>query len=416
MDEPPASWSDLPRPAERRIALRVTPAAERALRQGHPWLFAEAIQSQSHAGRPGDLAVVFDGKRRFLAAGLYDPTSPLRVRLLVHGRPATVDREWYRQRLAAAVARRAPLLATDTTGYRLVHGENDGLAGLVVDRYEESLVVRLDTVAWAPHFAALLPALLEVAPAGRLVLRLSRAIRPAAAELFNLADGALLLGQPPAGPLLFRENGLIFEADVVHGQKTGFFLDQRDNRARVEELAAGRRVLNVFAYSGGFSLYAARGRAIEVDSLDLSRLALEAAARNFDHNRADPAVAAARHRLIAGDAFDEMARLAGQGRRYELVVVDPPSFARRQEEVAGSLAAYGRLATLGLALLPPGGILVMASCSSRVPAGAFFAAIRRAAGAAGRPLRELARTGHPLDHPIGFTEGAYLKCLFATAP
>lgn len=399
-------------PAARRLALRVTPAAERAIRQGHPWLFDQSIQEQSTAGQPGDLAVIFDRKRRFLAIGLYDPDSPLRVRLLQHNHPATINRAWFQERLAAAAALRAPLLATDTTAYRLVHGENDHLPGLVVDRYHQTHVLRLDTPAWIPHFPDVLPALLAVAPAERLVLRLSRAIQPIVAQRFGLQDGQIITGPPLDRPVRFRENGLTFEADLIEGQKTGFFLDQRENRAQVETLAPGRRVLNLFAYTGGFSLYAARGRATHIDSVDLSRPALAAAERNFAHNHTHPAVAAARHTTIAGDAFAVMADLAAQHRTYDLIIIDPPSFARNQAELPGALAAYRRLTRLSLTLLLPGGILVIASCSSRVPAPLFFDTIHQAARAANRPLHELARTHHPLDHPITFPEGAYLKCLY----
>ena len=248
----------IPPPSERRLALRVTAAAQYALRGGHPWLFDQAILSQSGEGRPGDLAVIFDDRKRFLAIGLYDPTSPLRVRVLQHGEPAPVDHAWLRSRLAAAAALRFSLSTTGTTGYRLVHGENDGLPGLVIDRYEQTLVVKLYTLAWIPRLADLLPVLEELVPAHSIVLRLTRAVSARPEFLYGLADGSILAGAPPDGPVLFSENGLRFEADVVHGQKTGFFLDQRDNRARVEALAAGRRTLNVFAYTGGFSLYAAR--------------------------------------------------------------------------------------------------------------------------------------------------------------
>jgi 23S rRNA (cytosine1962-C5)-methyltransferase len=215
--------------------------------------------------------------------------------------------------------------------------------------------------------------------------------------------------------VIFDENGLRFEVDPVRGQKTGFFLDQRDNRARVEALAAGARVLNVFAYTGGFSLYAARGGARAVTSLDLSALALAAAERNFALNRALPAVAAAQHELLAGDAFDALAELARARRTFDLVIVDPPAFAKRQAEVERALAAYARLTRLALAVTRPGGTLVIASCSSRVSAAAFYDAVLAAAAQAGRPLRELARTGHALDHPVRFAEGEYLKCLFAVA-
>jgi 23S rRNA (cytosine1962-C5)-methyltransferase len=405
----------IPPPAERRLALRVTPAAQRALGAGHPWLFDQAITSQSGAGRPGDLAVIFDDRQRFLAVGLYDPTSPLRVRILQHGASAPIDDAWLRRRLAAAAAVRTVLPATGTTGYRLVHGENDGLPGLVVDRYESTLALKLYTPAWIPRLGDLLPVLDELCPAHSVVLRLTRAVAAHPEFLYGLSDGAVLAGPAPDGPVLFSENGLRFAADVLCGQKTGFFLDQRDNRARVETLAAGRRMLNVFAYSGGFALYAARGGAPEALSIDLSPLALAAAAHNFVLNQHLPAVAAARHSVLAGDAFALLADLWQQGQRFDLVIIDPPAFAKRASEVARALHAYRRLTRLGLAVTAPGGVLVLASCSSRVPAPAFFAAVRHAAAQAHRPLHELARTGHALDHPVGFPEGAYLKCLFAQA-
>lgn len=403
----------LPPPSQRRLALRVTPEAQRALRQGHPWLFDRAIVSQSAAGQPGDLAVVFDDRRRFLAIGLYDPASPIRVRILQHGSPAAIAAAFFAGRLAAAAGRRAALAGQDTTGYRLVHGEGDGLPGLAIDRYDRVLVVKLYTAAWLPYLPVLLEGLAGVAPAEAVVLRLSRAVQRQPAALHGLTDGATLAGTLAATPVIFRENGLLFEADVLHGQKTGFFLDQRENRARVEGLAAGKEILNAFAYTGGFSLYAARGGAPAVVSLDSSAPALAAAGRNFDLNRDLPAVAAARHELLVEDAFAALARLAQDGRRFDLVVVDPPAFAKQQSEILAALRSYERLAALALGVLQPGGTLVMASCSSRVSAGDFFAAVRRGADHAGLALHEFDHTGHPVDHPVGFAEGAYLKCLYA---
>lgn len=398
--------------------MHVTPAAERAIRQGHPWLFDQAIRQQSRKGHPGDLAVIFDRQRRFLAVGLYDPHSPIRVRVLQRGEPATINRDWFQARLATAAQLRAPLQKDDTTGYRLIHGENDGLPGLVVDRYDQTLVLKLYTPAWIPHLRDVLSALADVAPAERLVLRLGRAMQEQPQHLYGLSDGAILFGPNLDGPIVFRENGLRFEADPIQGQKTGFFLDQRENRARVEKLASGKTVLNVFAYTGGFSLYAARGGARAIVSVDVSRPALEAAVRNFTLNGDHPSVAAAtdKHEVLAEDAFEALARLGHSRRCFGLVIVDPPAFAKKRAEVERALSAYGRLTRLGLGVLQPGGMLALASCSSRVSADEFFAAVHRAAARAGRPLREIERTGHPLDHPIGFKEGAYLKCLFATAP
>jgi 23S rRNA (cytosine1962-C5)-methyltransferase len=412
--------SGIPGPAARRIALRVTPEAERALRQGHPWLFDRAIRQQSHDGRPGDLAVIFDRKGRFLAVGLYDPHSSLRVRILAHGEPATIDRDWFTAKLAAAVQVRAPLLllppAAITTAYRLVHGENDGLPGLVIDRYEHTLVVKLYTTAWIPHLSAVLAALASVSPAERMVLRLGRAMQRQVEDLHGLSDGQVLRGAALHGAVLFWENGLRFEADPVRGQKTGFFLDQRGNRARVERLAAGKSMLNLFAYTGGFAVYAARGGARSVISVDTSAPALEAATRNWARNRQFPGVASATHETVVEDAFEWLARMGQAGRRFDLVIVDPPAFAQEQAQVEKALLAYERLTRLSLGVLRPGGTLVQASCSSRVDTDTFFVTIHRAAARAGRPLRELERSGHALDHPIAFKEGAYLKCLFAVAP
>jgi 23S rRNA (cytosine1962-C5)-methyltransferase len=410
----------LPSPDAQRVALRVTPEAEHALRDGHPWLFDRAIRHQSHEGRPGDLAVVFDRNRRFLAVGLYDPHSSIRVRVLQHGKPATIGQSWFQAKLAAAARLRTPLLEgppeTATTGYRLVHGENDGLPGLVIDRYEQTLVVEIYTTAWIPHLKNVLPALGDTTRFERLILRLGRAALEQSQDLYGLDDGSVLLGPELDGPVLFWENGLRFEADPVHGQKTGFFLDQRDNRARVEKLAGGKAVLNVFAYTGGFSVYAARGGAREVVSVDASAPALEAAKRNMAHNRQLPAVAAASHQTVPGDAFEVLAQIAKSGRRFDMVIVDPPAFAKRQDQVPQALSAYERLTRLSLGVLKSGGTLVQASCSSRVDAETFFTTINRTAAQARRPLREIERTGHALDHPVTFKEGAYLKCLFAIAP
>jgi 23S rRNA (cytosine1962-C5)-methyltransferase len=411
--------TQLPSPADRNIALRVTPVAERVLRLGHPWCFEQAITSQSRPGAPGDLAVIFDSKRRFLAAGLYDPTSMIRVRVLQNRQPQEINTDWFIRKLSQAAELRAPLLqqpaARTTTGYRLVHGENDGLPGLVIDRYADTLVLKIYTPAWIPHLPTVCTALAEIQPAERLILRLNRALQEQPDALYGLSDGLILSGPPLHEPLLFQENGLTFEADPVAGQKTGFFLDQRENRARVEALSAGRSVLNVFAYTGGFSVYAARGGATQVVSLDLSTPACDAARRNMAHNRQFPAVAAAHHETIAGDAFLVLEELAASRRQFDLVIIDPPMFAHKQTQIAAALAAYRRLTRLGLNALQPGGILVQASCSSRVEARDFFAALHQTARELNRPLHEIERSTHALDHPITFSEGAYLKCLFAQA-
>jgi len=392
--------------------MRVTPAAERAIRQGHPWLYADAITRQNHEAKPGDIAVVFDRKGRFLAVGLYDPNSPIRVKLLQYRDSKPIDGAFFRQRIQAAADLRAPLTTTNTDGYRLIHGENDGLPGLIVDRYGSVLVMKLYTLAWLPHLREIVPGLLSIMPAQTLVLRLSRSLQQNLELCYGLKDGSALYGERPEEPVHFTENGLRFTADVVHGHKTGFFFDQRDNRQRVRKYAAGRHVLDVFAYSGGFSLYAAAGGAASVLSLDASAPALEAARANFALNAEATRIP---HQTLVADAFEGMSSLADQGKYYDLIIVDPPAFAKRQNEIDTALSAYATLTRRALTLLSPGGILVMASCSSRVTADTFYEAVEDAARAAGRPLNIVQRTGHALDHPIGFAEGAYLKALYATA-
>ena len=391
--------------------MRLTADALRQVRGGHPWVFDRAVTSVGHEGAPGDLAVVFDERRRFAAIGLYDPASPIRVRVLHHGDPVSIDADWWYGQVAASMDRRATLAASDrTTGYRVVHGENDGFPGLVVDRYGATFVVKAYSEAWLPHVGAVADALRSLAGPERIVLRLGRAAQRAAPAF----DGVALSGRLPTDPVLFREEGLTFEADVLRGQKTGHFLDQRDNRVRVGRLAHGRTVLDVFACTGGFSVYAAAGGATEVLSVDQSQPALDAARRNMDHNRNSVLVRTCRHVVLAGDAFTVMADLARRGRRFDVVVVDPPSFAARQSKVPAALHAYGRLAGLAAALVEPGGTLVQASCSSRVTAEDFTASVERGARVAGRSLDVFDRTGHPIDHPITFPEGAYLKAIFAT--
>jgi 23S rRNA (cytosine1962-C5)-methyltransferase len=403
------SLSQLPGPSAKRIALRISAPAERALRQGHPWVFDQSITEQSHTGAAGDLAVIFDDQRRFLAIGLYDPTSSIRMRILQSREPAAIRADWFRAKLVSAMSVRAPLEETNTTGYRLVHGENDGLPGLVLDRYADTFVLKLYTPAWIPHLKEFCDALAQVSPANHLILRLSRALQKQTDLLHGLSDGMTLSRLTPPSLLLFRENGLTFESDPIHGQKTGFFLDQRDNRARVEKLSKDKSVLNIFAYTGGFSVYAARGGARQIVSVDISAVALEAALRNMAHNKLTVP-----HETIAEDAFEVLARMESQKRLFDVVILDPPMFAQSEKQVEGALSAYRKLTHLGLGVLRPGGTLAQASCSSRVDAESFLESVHRSAREAGRGLTEIERTGHALDHPIRFAEGAYLKCLFAT--
>ncbi len=396
----------LPQLPRRNLGVRLTRSAERIVRLEHPWLYAESLREAPEGGAAGDLAVLYDHDREVFALGLFDPGSPIRVRVLWRGGPRSIDAAFFAERARSADALRAPLRAGGTTGYRVVNGESDGLPGAVVDRYADTLVLKLYTAAWLPWLSELVPALADALAPERIVLRLARGARPAF-EAHGLADGAILHGAPLAGTIEFEELGLRFQIDPRAGQKTGFFLDQRENRARVGERARGKSVLDTFAYMGAFSLHAARGGAASITSIDASAPALAALRENFALNRREAG------EIVHGDAFEMLAQLARARRRFDLVVIDPPFLARRQAELPSALRAYARLAELALPLVAPEGELVFASCSARVSADALGSALTHAAGRAGRRIEEELRSGHALDHPARFPEAHYLKCIYA---
>ena len=410
MKNPPPSPDLLPaQTAAARLRLRITATAETIVRAGHPWVFSASVLHANRVGQPGELAVIFDRKDKFLAVGFFDPDSPIRVRILHVGKPQTIDAAWWQMRLEQTLARRAGLFDATTTGYRLIHGESDGWPGLVLDRYDTTLVLKLYTVAWLPRLEEILALIKAQISCERIVLRLSRNIQVFAGEEFQRRDGQAVLGWEPAGAVIFSENGLRFEADVLRGQKTGFFLDQRENRHEVEMLARGRRVLNAFSFSGGFSVYAARGGAKSVTDVDLSAHALESADRNFALNQNLPGVAACRHVTVQADVFKW---LESDLEKFDLIVLDPPSLAKRATEREGAMRAYERVNSQGIAKLARDGILVAGSCSAHVSAPEFFAAVRRAATKSGRKFTELKTLQHPPDHPAGFKEAEYLKVIY----
>ena len=424
------------------LRLRITAAAEQQVRAGHPWIYSDSVREQNRAGVAGELAAVFDRRDSFLAVGFFDPASPIRVRVLHTGKPLPIDAEFWRARLAAAVQRREGRFDEFTNGYRLINGESDGWPGLVLDRYAETLVLKIYTAAWLRRLGEIIPMICERLNPARVVLRMSRNIQrheeareilpfqeppPRAARgcplprgefsapsSRNGRDGEIVFqaraGGESTAPVVFCESGLQFEADVLRGQKTGFFLDQRENRRLVESFAPGRLMLNAFSFSGGFSLYAARGGAAAVTNLDLSKHALESARRNFARNQSVASIAACRHEVIQADAF---AWLAGNGqRKFGLIVLDPPSLAKRETERAGAIRAYGQLTANGISHLSSRGILVACSCSAHVKADEFFGAVRQAVRNSGRRFRELRTTGHAPDHPAAFPEAEYLKGIY----
>jgi 23S rRNA (cytosine1962-C5)-methyltransferase len=301
-----------------------------------------------------------------------------------------------------------------TNGYRLIHGENDGLPGLVVDRYDEVLVVKIYSLAWLPHLETIINCLQEFHSCRSFVFRINRKFEAESQNIYGLKDGMIIAGDMLSGSTIFKENNLIFEADPVLGHKTGFYLDQRDNRARVGGLANGKTVLNVFAYNGGFSVYAAAGGAKSVTSVDINPLAIDSARRNFNYNFDMNGESSVIHEPVVDDAFKYLENSVTKGQKFDMVILDPPMFAQNARQVPLAVRNYKKLTKLALNLISSGGLLVQASCSSRISSGDFFEAVVQEIAKNGYKPQNIIQTSHPVDHPIGFPEGEYLKCLFAT--
>ncbi len=391
-----------------RLRCRLKPAAENTIRRGHPWIFSESIVEQNREGAMGELAVIYDRRDRFLAIGLFDPDSALRVRVLHAGKPVVIDGTWWQTRLDEALARRDGILDANTTACRLINGESDGWPGLVLDQYGRTFVLKLYTAAWLPRVKEVGALLTENLKPASFVLRLSRNAQPRFVAA-GFHDGQILCGDGLAAPIVFQETGIRFEADVLAGQKTGFFLDQRENRRFVETVARGAEVLNAFSFSGGFSLYAARGGAHSVTDLDISAHALASAKRNFALNKDEPRISRCRQETIQANAFHWLEE--NRERQFNLIVLDPPSLAKREAERLGAIKAYGKLIASAAHHLARQAILVAASCSAHVSAEEFFDVATQTIRSAKRKAVVLRTARHAPDHLATFPEAEYLKCI-----
>lgn len=387
----------------RTVTLR--PHEEGRIKAGHPWVFSNEIApfgERPPRFEPGELVRVADARGRLLGVGYYNPHTLIAARLMSR-EACEIDRSFFEARLAAALRLRDRHLP-GTSAYRLVFGEADGLPGLVVDRYNSVLVVQPLTAG----MERLLPPALEaleatLAPEG-IVVRRDAGIR--GLEGLPLAEPEVR-GRVDV-PLVIEVNGLAFEVDPCRGQKTGFFFDQRMNHTRVDRLAPGARVLDAFCYSGAFGLRAAKAGAREVHFLDASAEALALARRNAERNGL-----ADRCRFEQGDALDRLAALDAAGERYDLVILDPPAFARSRKQVAGARRGYREINRRAFRLLAPGGYLVTCSCSYHIDRETFRDLVRDAAADAGRTALVVETGGQAPDHPVllGCPETDYLKCL-----
>jgi 23S rRNA (cytosine1962-C5)-methyltransferase len=372
----------------------------------HPWVYPGAIARVE--GDPADGAEVdlVSHTGNFIARGLYNSRSKIRVRLYSWSQGTNLDRDFFGARLQAALHLRGPILGLDGPGRacRLVFSESDGLSGHTVDRYDQWLVVQFTSLGLAQRREMLADLLMELVQPRGLYLRTERGI--GSLEGLELSDGPLR-GETPAGPIVIDDHGLQFLVHLAEGQKTGFYLDQRDNRLAVARLAGGRRVLDAFCYTGGFGLHAARAGAREVVGLDVSEPALALARENARRN------GLANVSFLQGDVFDQLNALVGAGERFGLVVLDPPKFARARNAVDEALRGYRQLQTQALRLLERDGILVTCCCSGLIDAPMLEGLLAQLAMEHGRDVQIVERRGQAPDHPVIITcpETSYLKCL-----
>lgn len=376
----------------------------RSLFDRHPWVYYGALKHPPKNLPAGLVVDLLDERGTFLARGGFNDASQIAVRVFTF-RDEPVDAAFIRRRVAAAVARRAPLLDAETDSCRLVFGEADGLPGLIVDRYGEWLVVQILSAAmefWRP---AVIEALAELAPRG--IWERSDSEDRRRHEGLGLTSGALW-GEEPPDEVVIREHGLSFQVDLRGGHKTGFYLDQRLNRAAVARYCGGCRVLNAFAYTGGFGVYAARAGATAVTHVDSSAPALERCRANLERNGLSDG-----QETLTADVFDALKAFRAEGRTFDGIILDPPKFAASRKLLDKAARGYQDLNQQALRVLAPGGWLATFSCSGAMAPGHFREVIAKAAVAAGRDLQVVAVLDQPPDHPVllSFPEGHYLKGL-----
>jgi 23S rRNA (cytosine1962-C5)-methyltransferase len=373
----------------------------------HPWVFSGAVDRVEGDPPPGAEVALVTDHGEFVARGLFNPQSNIQVRLYGWEADMPLDEAFWSRRLDEAIALRRDVLGLfgPDAASRIVFSEADGLSGLIVDRYGDWLSVQLTSLALAARREVLTRLLNEkLAPAG-IWLRTERGIR--AAEGLEISDG-LLCGAAPPRPLFIAENGLRYGIDIVEGQKTGFFLDQRDNRSATARYVRGGRVLDVCCYTAGFSMNALRhGAAREALAIDVSEAALTTARANAELNGFATAI-----RFEKSDAFKALEALRGAKERFEAVVLDPPKLARHARGVPEALRGYHSLNRLAIEVLAENGILVTCSCTGHVERGMFENMLAEAAQSARRRLQILETRGAAADHPTSVTcpETDYLKC------
>ena len=384
------------------------PHKEESLLGGHQWIFSGALQQPPHWIEVGGLVDVKSAMGQFIARGYYNPNTDIAIRILTHNPEEAIDASFLRQRIRNARDLRRVFDPAQTNAYRLVHSEGDSLPGLVVDQYADILVAQIHTAGMEKLRPLVIDALMQETGARGLLLRNDSQSRRR--EGLELEEPTVAAGEVPS-QVTVHENGVQFLIDCWQGQKTGFFLDQRDKREALRKYTRGKRVLNCFSYTGGFSVHAAlSSEATRVTSVDVSAAAIEMARQHFTLNGLEPD----RHAFVVADVFDYLEEVQLKGERFDIIVLDPPAFAKTQGARSQALKAYRRLNTLAMQVLRPGGILLSCSCSATIGMDDLLGVISQSAQRFHRSVQLLESYTHGLDHPthLAMPETVYLKSVF----
>ncbi len=388
-------------------SLILKPGRDRSVLQHHPWVFASAVDSLGGKPESGQTVLIRNSSGDALALAAYSPTSQIRARIWTWDTEVEINRDFIATRLKRAIGLREQVIdKSKTNALRLVHGESDELPGLIVDRYADTLVVQILTAGMEAFKQEIVELLQELSGCTRVIERSDVDVR----ELEGLQPvKGLLAGNPLQEPIVIEENGLKFRVDLEGGQKTGFFIDQRENRQLLRQMAAGKSVLNCFCYTGAFSVYAFAGGAKSVLSMDSSEPAMQEVARNLELN----GFADRDSELMTADVFTALRKFRDARRSFDLIILDPPKFAPTIAQAEKAARGYKDINLLAFKLLNPGGLLFTFSCSGGVSRELFQKIVAGAAYDAGVEARIVAQLSQGADHPIAlnFPEGQYLKGL-----
>ena len=389
------------------VEIKLKKGKEKAVLQRHPWVFSGALEKIKGTPANGDVVKVCSANNDFLAYGYFNDQSRVAVRLLEWDENHVIDEAWYEQKINTAIESRAHLLKNkDTNAYRLIFSEADFLPGLIVDKYADFLSVQILSTGIEKAKSIVIDILVKaLQPKGIF----DRSDATARTHEGITAENGLLWGEAPAAFIAVKENGITYHINIAEGQKSGFYCDQRDNRLLLAEYADGKNVLDCFSYSGGFSLNAFRKGAKKVTSVDSSALAIETLKQNIELNKFD----SKNHTAIQADVNKQLRAFKEEGKKFDIVVLDPPKYAPSRSALDRAARAYKDLNRLGLLLLESGGLLATFSCSGAVDIETFKQIIAWAALDAGKEVQVIKQFSQPEDHPVrlSFPEGEYLKGL-----